>query len=72
MLQGPDTHEAIRARLRHAIDARQPARETLTNYRKDGSSYLCELTLEPLSAGAPQAGERGAADFFLGTARDVG
>jgi PAS domain S-box-containing protein len=66
MLQGPGTEAAPRRQIRHAIDARNGQSATLTNYRKDGSAYLCQLTIAPL------ADETGQPGYFLGLARDLG
>ncbi|MCR9218809.1 MAG: PAS domain-containing protein [Alphaproteobacteria bacterium] len=68
MLQGPDTNQTVRAKLRRAIDARRPAEGVFLNYRKDGSPYLCDLTLEPLQSD-PRLDRP---DCILGVARDVG
>jgi len=65
MLQGDGTSEAARQRLRKAIEKREGTTETLVNYRKDGSTYLCELTLTPLQD------ENGAIQYFMGIAREV-
>lgn len=66
MLQGPGTEEAARRRIRRAIDTGSGESATLTNYRKDGSAYLCQLTIVPL------ADESGTPAYFLGLARDLG
>jgi PAS domain S-box-containing protein len=46
-LQGPDTDPAAVSRIREAIDAREPIREELLNYAKDGSAYWISLNLTP-------------------------
>lgn len=46
-LQGEDTeHKAVKD-VRVAIDANQPVRTILKNYRKDGSSFWNELSITP-------------------------
>lgn len=47
-LQGPDTDpEAVRA-LRDALDGCLPVQVTLLNYRKDGSTFWNQLSLNPI------------------------
>jgi len=48
LLQGPDTDRAALARIRAAVQARQPCRETLVNYHKDGTRYLAEVAIAPV------------------------
>jgi|GEM_PF-3464482 len=71
MLQGPETDEDVRTELRQAIDQRKPATGQFLNYRKDGSHYLCELILEPLSSAGTTEGQPSEVDFFLGIAREI-
>ncbi|GHF45548.1 PAS domain S-box-containing protein [Deinococcus metalli] len=47
-LQGDDHDQTARHDLRRAIDTGQSITTTVRNYRKDGSFFLCELTLSPL------------------------
>lgn len=65
MLQGVGTDPAARRRIRRAIDTRRGESATLVNYRRDGGSYLCHLTISPLTD------ETGRPAYFLGLARDV-
>jgi PAS domain S-box-containing protein len=65
VLQGPETDSDSVARLRTAIAARQPVRETLVNYRKDGTPYWIELEI------APVFDESGEPDLFVSIQRDV-
>lgn len=55
MLQGPATDPAAVERIRGALRARQPCRENLVNYHKDGSCYRAEVRIAPVLAddGAP-------------------
>jgi PAS domain S-box-containing protein len=48
MLQGRQTERSLAARLRAAVVARRHVRTVLTNYRPDGSTYLCEVAIHPL------------------------
>lgn len=48
VLQGPQTDPAAVDRLRQAIRARRPCRETLTNYHKDGSAYQADIRILPV------------------------
>lgn len=47
-LQGADRTQPARHVLRHAIDTGTPVTAVLTNYRKDGTRFLNELTLNPI------------------------
>lgn len=42
-LQGENTSEEVKARIRRQIEKREPFKEVLINYRKDGSPYKCEV-----------------------------
>ncbi len=66
MLQGEGTDPAIRRTIRNAIDRRCGTSGALVNYRKDGTSYLCHLTVTPISD------EAGIVRYFMGIARDIG
>jgi PAS domain S-box-containing protein len=48
-LQGPETDPAAVQRLRAALAAGRPCCEILLNYRKDGSTFVNELRLEPVA-----------------------
>ncbi|RFU12928.1 PAS domain S-box protein [Rhodobacteraceae bacterium W635] len=48
ILQGPDTERARLSEIRKAIEAQQPIRTELTNYRKDGSLFTAEIDINPL------------------------
>ncbi|HET9984732.1 MAG TPA: PAS domain S-box protein [Longimicrobiales bacterium] len=47
-LQGPDTDPAAVARIRPALERREPVRVELLNYRKDGSPFSVELSIVPV------------------------
>ena len=47
-LQGPDSDDAPRARMRQAIERGEPATVEMLNYRKDGSSFWALISLSPL------------------------
>lgn len=66
MLQGEDTKDEAREEIRTAIDSRRGGSTTLVNYKKDGSPYLCHLTVTPIRD------DSGAVRYFLGIARDIG
>lgn len=65
MLQGMETDPGARAAVRRAIDEGEPAQAVFINYRKDGTAYSCELTLEPLREPS------GSLTHYLGIARDL-
>lgn len=48
-LQGANTCEATRARIRKKIVANEPFNEIVLNYRKDNTPYRCEIKVFPLS-----------------------
>ncbi len=47
-LQGPETDRAALARIRSAVQARQPCRETLVNYHKNGTRYVADVAIAPV------------------------
>ena len=64
-LQGPETDPKAVDTLRAAIDAEQPARVVLRNYRKDGSPFWNEVSI------APVRGEDQIVTHFVGSMSDV-
>lgn len=65
-LAGPGTEPDARASLRRAVAEGRPILVELTNYRKDGSSFLNAVMI------APVIGEGGEVAYFLGSQMDVG
>ncbi len=47
-LQGPDTDDATRAKVRDALAAREAIQVELLNYRYDGTPYWISLSISPL------------------------
>jgi PAS domain S-box-containing protein len=47
-LQGRDTCEISRQRLREKLSTEMPFKETILNYKKDRTPYLCEIEIFPL------------------------
>lgn len=64
-LQGPRTERAAVARLREAVLRRAPAKETLVNYKKDGTPFWNELSLTPVF------GDAGGIEAYVGLQLDV-
>ncbi len=64
-LQGELTREEPVARMRAAIDAREPVSVELRNYHKDGSMFWNRVTLVPVTD------ESGETTHFLGYQQDV-
>lgn len=64
-LQGPNTDRAEVARLRAAIEAREPIELELLNYRKDGSTFWNRLLVSPVFDGDGQT------TFFFASQFDV-
>lgn len=54
LLQGPETDVATVDRIRAALRAARPCRETLVNYHKDGSRYHVDLRIMPVLDDARQ------------------
>ena len=48
ILQGEQTDQAAVSRMRAALTEKQPCRETLVNYCKNGSPYLVEIVITPI------------------------
>ncbi len=48
MFQGPATSDATRATIRTAIKKIEPFHVSMINYRKNGSSYVCDIHAVPL------------------------
>ena len=47
-LQGPKTSPAVRVQMREALNAGKAVHAELINYKKNGTTYLCELDITPL------------------------
>lgn len=47
MFQGNLTDVATRNRIRDAVEKKHPFKEIVINYKKDGSSYKCEIEAYP-------------------------
>ncbi len=48
LLQGPDTSEETKRRIRKKLDAREPFYDEILNYDADGSSYWISLAINPV------------------------
>lgn len=48
LLQGKNTSEEVRARIRQKLSAHKPFTETITNYRKNNEEYVCRVTIFPV------------------------
>ena len=64
-LQGDDRDQPSLSKLRKAIQQRKPCRETLRNYRKDGSMFWNELSITPVFNNQDQL------TYFIGIQKDV-
>lgn len=47
-LQGKNTDENVKNKIRSAIDQRMPVEGTLVNYRRNGTPYHCYVNIIPL------------------------
>jgi PAS domain S-box-containing protein len=48
ILQGKETSKTSRSRIRKKLEANLPFAEIITNYKKGGSAYTCEVKIFPL------------------------
>lgn len=48
ILQGQQTSSTSKARIREKLIANTPFTEVITNYKKDGQAYTCEVKIFPL------------------------
>jgi PAS domain S-box-containing protein len=48
ILQGPDTDVASVERIREALRSRQPCRERIVNYHKNGARYIADVRISPI------------------------
>ena len=65
MLQGPKTDRAALDRIRAALLQRQPVREELINYAKDGREFWVDLDIIPM------ADEKGGVSHLIAVQRDI-
>ncbi|GAC1531063.1 MAG: EAL domain-containing protein [Vulcanimicrobiaceae bacterium] len=65
ILQGPDSSDAARARLRAALLAWEPVEVEIVNYRKDGTAFIVELSIVPV------ADETGWFTHWVSVQRDI-
>lgn len=65
MLQGDATDPETRKRIREALIQKVPIRETILNYRKDGTPYWNEMSIYPLK------NEHDEVSYFVGVQRDA-
>ena len=64
-LQGADREQEPRTEIRQALEAGKPIRTVLENYRKDGSPFINELSLFPITD------PDGTVTHYLGIQNDV-
>lgn len=64
-LQGEERNQPAVALIRKAIHSRQPCREVLRNYRKDGRTFWNELSITPVFNEADQL------TYYIGIQKDV-
>ncbi len=48
LLQGPETSPGVLAEIRQALARGEPIRRELINYRKDGTTYWCDIDIVPV------------------------
>lgn len=48
LLQGPKSESEVIQRIRKGLENKVPVKETITNYRKNGSDYQCKLVIHPI------------------------
>ena len=65
ILQGPQTEDAARQKLREAFALWRPVTVELTNYRKDGTAFAVELSIVPV------ANDEGWFTHWISVQRDI-
>lgn len=65
VLQGPGTDPETRSRISADLKAWRPVRAQLLNYRKDGTTFWVDLSIEPV------ADEKGWYHYWVAVQRDV-
>jgi len=65
IMQGPDTSLEAREHIRVALEKKQPVREQLVNYGKDGRRYWLDMNISPL------LNDFGEVSYFVAVERDV-
>ncbi len=65
ILQGPDSQPEVVLQMRAALDAKQPFSGEILNYRKDGTPFWNDLSINPVFD------EAGNVTQFVGVQRDV-
>lgn len=66
MFQGPDTDRAALRRIRKALDRREPIKEVIVNYCKDGVPFWNEVEIVPIPK-SPIGGKA----YFAAVQRDI-
>ena len=64
-LQGENTSETTRKRIRKHIKSNKPFKESIINYRKNKEEYKCELTVYPLQT------KSGETSHFLALEKEI-
>ena len=64
-LQGDDRDQEARATIRKSIDACEPCRVRLRNYRRDGTMFWNELSITPIRS------EEDGLQYYIGVQHDV-
>ena len=64
-MQGPETDQTVVARIRQSLAEARPFRGELLNYRKDGTTFWCDLAINPV------VGPAGRLTHFVGVTNDV-
>lgn len=65
IFQGPDTDRKVLKRIRRALEAGKPIKETMVNYCKDGEPFWNELEIVPIPMGP------GKKSYFASVQRDI-
>ena len=65
LLQGPDTDNAEKKRIKQAITRKESVEEAVLSYKKDGSSYWLEIKIDPIF------NKKGQCTHFIAIVRDA-
>ncbi|WP_152207981.1 methyl-accepting chemotaxis protein [Marinobacter changyiensis] len=71
-LQGPDTSEETRRRIRQHLDARTPFYDEILNYHKNGEPYWISLAINPIVDGAGKLTHFVALEADVTTTKETG
>jgi diguanylate cyclase (GGDEF)-like protein/PAS domain S-box-containing protein len=70
-LQGPDTSDDARLKIRRALDRQEPVRTSIVNYAKNGRRYWLDISIVPLRDAAGRVTHFAAIERDLSSERET-